>query len=247
MTTNGGQMHGEVTRDVLGRRSFWQPAKGYRFNIDSVLLADFATPAEGPVADLCAGCGIVGLLLAVRGLPGPFLSVELDALATDCARRNWAGMDAEAQVLHGDLTVDHELMPPGGFKLVVCNPPYVQPGQGRVSPIQGRDAARTGLALEPDALWDRASKLLKAGDRFALSWPPMRLVEALSGLMANRLTPKRLRLVHGRTDYPAKIALIEAVKDGGVQLDVEPPLIVRQAGNEYTDEVKAIYEGLGLF
>ena len=51
----------------------------------------------------------------------------------------------------------------------------------------------------------------------------------------------------GRADYPAKIALIEAVKDGGVQLDVEPPLFVRQAGNEYTEEVKAIYEGLDLF
>ncbi len=247
MTIDGGQMHGEVTRDVLGRRAFWQPAKGYRFNIDSVLLADFATPAEGPVADLCAGCGIVGLLLAARGLPGPFLSVEIDDLAAECARRNWDETDLEAQVLHGDLTVDHQLLRPGGFKLVVCNPPYVQPGQGRVSPIRGRDAARIGLALEPEALWERASKLLRAGDRFALSWPPMRLVEALSGLMAHRLTPKRLRLVYGRTDYPAKIALIEAVKDGGVQLDVEPPLIVRGPDREYTQEVKTIYEELGLF
>ena len=47
-----------------------QPERGYRFSIDSVILAGFAAPlCRGTVLDLGTGCGVLLLLLS-RLAPG---------------------------------------------------------------------------------------------------------------------------------------------------------------------------------
>lgn len=232
------------TTDRLGRLSLRQPLEGYRFSIDSVLLAFFATAATGPVADLGAGCGLLCLLLKARGLAGPFRAVELDPTAAACCRHNFQTAGLAGQVLEHDLTQDHPALPAGGFGLVISNPPFGRAGQGRLPPHPARAAARHELTLKAPALWARAAGLLRPGGRLAVCLPPRRLAEALAGLPQERLTPKRLRLVHGRSGRPASLALIEAVKQGGQHLVVEPPLIVHGQGQAYTPEVAAIYASL---
>ena len=48
-------------------------------------------------------------------------------------------------------------------------------------------------------------------------------------------------MVHSFADKPAVIILIEASKAGGVELIVEPPLIIYKSNGIYTDEVMKIY------
>ena len=240
----GGQEPDPTTHDRLGRHHLEQPAQGFRFAIDSVLLADFATPAQGPVADLGSGCGVLCVLLAARGLAGPFSALELDPLAAACCERNFERAGLKGQVLTHDLSQPHAELKPGSFALGISNPPFGQPGRGRLSPDPARARARHELALSAHDLWQRAGELLAPGARLALCWPPSRLPEALTGLIAHGLAPRRLRLVHGRVDLPPKICLIEAVKDGGEELRVEPPLIIYAQGQEYSPEVAAIYQRL---
>ncbi len=240
----GGGGSDATTHDRLGQHHLEQPAQGFRFAIDSVLLADFATPATGPVADLGAGCGILCVLLAARGLAGPFQAMELDPLAAQCCARNFARAGLAGSVLVHDLSQPHPDLKPGSFALAVSNPPFGQPGRGRLSPDPVRARARHELALTAEDLWQRARELLAPGARLALCWPPARLPQALAGLTAHGLAPRRLRLVHGRLGLPAKIALIEAVKDGGEELAVEPPLIVYEESQRQSAEVEAIYRRL---
>jgi len=238
------QAEDDCTNDRLGRLSLSQPRQGYRFSIDSVLLAAFAPAAKGPVADLGAGCGILCLLLAARGLPGPFTAVEMDPAAARCCRRNFQAAGLMGQVLEHDLTQDHPALPARGFNLLISNPPFGQAGQGRLPPDAARARARHELTLEAHDLWARAAGLLPVGGRFLLCLPPRRLPEALSGLLEHRLTPKRLRMVHGRANRPASLGLIETVKGGGRHLVAEPPLVVYGQGQAYTPEVAAIYASL---
>ena len=53
--------------------------------------------------------------------------------------------------------------------------------------------------------------------------------------------PKRLRMVHGRRDIPAKMLLLEAAHGGQEGLEVAPPLILYRHGNVYTEELEEIY------
>ncbi|MFH1036151.1 MAG: methyltransferase [Pseudomonadota bacterium] len=238
------QAQPDFSADRLGRLSLQQPRQGYRFSIDSVLLAAFAPAPAGAVADLGAGCGVLCLLLAARGLAGPFTAVELDARAAACCRQNFLGAGLAGRVLEHDLGQDHPHLPAGGFALVISNPPFGRLGHGRLPPDPARAAARHELSLESEAWWQRASRLLPAGGRLALCLPPRRLAQTLAELASRRLVAKRLRLVHGRAGRPASLALIEAVKDGGPHLLVEPPLMVHGQGQAYSEEVAAIYASL---
>ena len=207
------------TTGRLGRLSISQPSRGYRFSIDSVLLA-------------------------ARGLAGPFQAVELDPAAAAACRQNFQAAGLAGRVLEHDLTLDHPALPAAAFALVISNPPFGRAGQGRIPPDPARAAARHELTLKAPALWARAARLLAPSARLAVCLPPRRLAESLAGLMEHGLTPKRLRLVHGRAGKPASLALIEAVRKGGQHLAVEPPLIVYGQGQAYTPEVAAIYASL---
>jgi tRNA1Val (adenine37-N6)-methyltransferase len=228
----------------LGDLTIWQPRTGYRFSMDSVLLASFASPLKGRVADLGAGCGVLGVLLSRRGLAGPFLALELDAAAAACCTRNFALHGLAGQVLNHDLTQPHPALAGGAFALVISNPPFGRLGHGRVPPDPARAAARHELTVSAEQLLAVAARLLKAKGRLALCAPPRRLPELLAALPPLRLAPRRLRLVHGRQGRAASLALIEAVKDGGVQLTVEPPLTVYGEGQVYRDEVARYYNEL---
>lgn len=233
-----------VSADQLGRFHLTQPGAGYRFSIDSVLLADFAGAPKGPIADLGAGCGVLGVLLHGAGASGPFIAVEIDPLAAQCCGANYAANGVDGQVLEHDLNHGHPQLAPGGFGMVICNPPFGRKGHGRLPPEAARARARHELALSAERLWMVAADLLQPRGRIALCWPPARLVACLAGLQGIGLAPKRLRLVHGRASKPASLALIEAVKNGGEQLDVLPPLMVYGQGQEYSDEVAAMYQHL---
>jgi tRNA1Val (adenine37-N6)-methyltransferase len=50
-----------------------------------------------------------------------------------------------------------------------------------------------------------------------------------------------MRFVHPRRDEKANMVLVEAVKGGGVELKVEPPLFVYRGEKEYTDEVRLLF------
>ena len=52
-----------------------------------------------------------------------------------------------------------------------------------------------------------------------------------------------MRFVHPKEGGRANMILVEAVKDGGVQMIIEPPLTVYGKDGEYVKEVKDMYFG----
>jgi tRNA1Val (adenine37-N6)-methyltransferase len=164
--------------------------------------------------------------------------VEIDLSAARCARLNLRGL--KASVLRHDARQPHLLLPRQGFNLVISNPPFGVLGQGRVSPNPRRALARHQRQFTLEDLWRVSYQLLASRGRLAFCIPPRLLDQALTGLSRHGFAAKRLRLVHGRVSLAAKIALLEAVKDGRPELTVHPPLIV-YAGDVLTPEVAAIY------
>ena len=233
-------LSGLTTSNQIGVHKLLQPKEGYRFSVDSILLASFATIKKGPVVDLGAGSGILSLLLAGRGAGGPFTAVELNHLSAQCCRENLAPL--HAVILEHDLRQPHVKLPAQGFNMVISNPPFTSPEHGRVSPQEDKAQARHQLSLTLPQLWKAAARLLPPKGRLAFCLPPRLLDQALAGLLQFSLAPKRLRLVHGRLDMPAKIALLECVKDAGPELKVEAPLIMyKDRFNTRSRELEDIY------
>jgi tRNA1(Val) A37 N6-methylase TrmN6 len=236
-----------TTRDSIAMRGagivqITQPAKGHRFTLDSILLADFChIRPKDRVLEPGGGTGIISLLLAKKYPRSLFYPVEVqDDLHALCEENRKAnGLDNVIPVRR-DIRRLYQSINPGGFDVIAANPPYRKNGTGRSSPDQGRRAARQDL-LGRIEFWLDLQKFLKQGGRYHLVFPATRLAELCSLMRARRLEPKRMRLVHPGEDKPASLALVEAVKDGGTGLTVLPPLVVHVQDGGYTDDLKEIY------
>jgi tRNA1Val (adenine37-N6)-methyltransferase len=74
-----------------GALTIAQPRNGYRFSIDSLLLARFAAiRARDRVLELGAGCGVISILIAATRQPREIAAVERQPGLADLIRRNAA-------------------------------------------------------------------------------------------------------------------------------------------------------------
>ena len=86
-----------------------------------------------------------------------------------------------------------------------------------------------------------SAKVLKPKKSFFMIHRPFRLAEIFQLMMKHRLEPKRMRFVHPYIDKEPNMVLIEAVLDGNPMIKIEPPIIVYQRPNKYTNQLLDIY------
>lgn len=225
-----------------------QPRRGYRFSIDSVLLADFAAPLCGEsVLDLGTGSGIVLLLLArlcpalARGV-----GVELQPELFEIARANIEAnaLSGRLSALLGDFREKVPGAPAGSFDLVVANPPYRPVGEGRRNPDLQKEIARHEVACTLADLFRAAARFLAPGGRFAALGLPRRLPEILALASASGMAVERLRFVHPLPGRPANLLLFAGSRRGKGGPEVLPPLCVYAAPGRYSPEAEAVFRGL---
>ena len=225
-----------------------QRPDAFRYGTDSVLLADFAAPRPGErVADLGAGSGVLCLLMSDSQSAAVFDAVEIQPQMADMARRSVAmnGLEKRIAVHALDMRQAAAVLGYGGYSLVVCNPPYGQPGRALRNQRQAVDQARHlgDLSLGEMAL--SGASLLKNGGRMALVYPAAGLLDLMTALRAARLEPKRVRLVQDKPGAAPKLALLDAVKGAGSQLDWLAPLVLREQDGQWSAEWKRIYRVRG--
>lgn len=214
------QGEGATTVDTLhgGSLRLEQPARGrgYRFNADAPLLAREASlwpPVERAI-DLGAGCGVVGLSLLALGAARRVLLVERDPWMASIAARNAAAWPG-ATVLAASVASLPATEP---APLVVSNPPYTPPDDGRPCPEPRRAEARRG---EVAPFLRAAASLLLPGGLALFVYPAPALPALLRHAHDSGLHPARIRFVHPAPGAPARVALV-AFSLAPLSLDIAP-------------------------
>lgn len=225
-----------------------QPREGYRFSIDSVLLAwwvDFEAVGDR-ILDAGCGVGVVGLTLArcrgARDVTGVELQEGLAALARANAAAN--GASDRFSVVEADV----RRLPPdfgGKFDVACANPPFREVGGGRLNPSPEKAAARHELTLTVEELALAAAFALRAGGRFFLIHQPRRLPDVFSALGDAGFRVEKLRFVQPRAGEAANLVLVAATLEGARETVVMPPLVIYGGRGEYAAEMAAIYAGKG--
>jgi tRNA1(Val) A37 N6-methylase TrmN6 len=235
-----------TVNDLLyGALRLEQPSKGYRVNMDSVLLASFARLRRGDsVFELGCGSGAILLILAwrhpeIRSLEG----IEIQEEMADMARRNAGinGMEQRISVITGDLRNLRRETEGGSYSVVVGNPPYDEKHRSRPSPVAGEAVSRHGAACTLEDVLAGASWSLARKGRFYTVFRARRMGELIGGLLKVQLQPKRLRLVYPDPSSEASVVLVESVKQGGAGMMVEPPLWIRDARGAFSPEYLFAY------
>ena len=237
-----------TTHDRLysGAVSIRQPARGYRVNVDALILADFAAQGRhAPFAvDLGAGVGSVALGLHHLRAASRFALVEREASLLALAEEN----AEEAKMVSQGWCCDVSRGLPEPLRqaadLVVCNPPFFEPNHSR----QGLDTAKTRARFGDLSPFLAAAAAAANGTRtrVVFVYPARELTRFLADAERVRLVPKRLRLVHADPTSPARVALLELrrAKPGG--LVILPPLVEWAAKGVRTDELNRILAGTSV-
>lgn len=212
-----------------------------------MLLIDFVSPPFGRVIDLGAGSGIIGLGLLSRDGDARLTAVETQPRLAMLARRNADenGFGERAEVREIDLRGLPRLGEAGGaYDLVVSNPPYRRSEEGPPSPTEEIAIAHHELRLTLASLARTIRWAIRQRTgRTAVVYPAARIAELLATFAGERLRATRVRFVHPKIDQPANRVLVEAVKAGNGTLVVEPPLVLRDANDQYTAEAMRILGG----
>lgn len=235
--------HDSISLRGAGVVTITQPRKGFRFTLDSLLLADFCRiKPRARVLEPGAGTGIISLLLAKKFPQARFLADEIDPRACELLGQNIVtnGLSGNIVPLAQDIGQLGRTLERETFDVIVANPPYTKCGSGKTSPSNERQVARQDQTASL-VLWLDLQRLLKNKGRYVLVFPASRIAELISLLRERNLEPKQLRFAHPFEDKPASIVLIEAIKAGGIGLKVLPPLIVHEEGGGYTAEMREIY------
>lgn len=237
-----------LTLDHIRDVKVYQARNGYRFSVDALLLYSFVhMPLAEKIADLGAGSGIIGLLLAKKYPAASVSLFELQDRLASVAGKNIAlnNLGKRVRVIQGDIcdvsTVTSPLVEAGSFDMVVSNPPFRKERSGLVNPEEERAIARHEIRLKLPELVRVARYLLKTEGRFFLIHHPGRLAELITALREKGMEVKRLRFVHSRASSEAKMVLVEALHSGRVGLKVERPLVIYDERGEYTEEMLILY------
>jgi tRNA1(Val) A37 N6-methylase TrmN6 len=232
----------EHTEDAVlgGRIRLRQPARGYRVNVDTLLLAAAVAPGARLME---AGCGVGGALLAVasRFANAKLVGVERDQNIAEIARENVAtnAMSARVEIVTGDVLERSANL--GVFDGVFANPPYDVEGDGR-APAHNRRYAH--VAEAPIDAWIAAlADRLSGGAPLTLIHRAHKAPEILAAL-TGRLGGMELIPILPRADESAKRVLIRARKGSRAPFQLHPALVLHDAsGAKYTPEAEAILRG----
>lgn len=239
----------ETTEDALlgGKIRVRQPARGYRVNVDTLLLAA-ALPADGigqgPIVEV--GCGVGAALLAVangcvaRGVR--CVGIERDPTYARLARENAAlnALSHTVEIIEADAFDPPEDL--GQFHRVFFNPPYDGPGAGR-PPAENRRVAY--IAERPIGDWIKVwSNRMKAHANMTLIHRAHRLGDILAAL-EGRLGGVEVLPIRPSASAEARRVIVRAWKGSRAPLKLFKGLDLHpeDGADKHTPEAEAILRG----
>src|SRR5262245_50546712 len=191
----------DETVDIIygGKLKLFQDRKGYRFSLDSLLLAHFASCRRGEkIADLGTGNGVIALTLAYLHSSLSITGVEIQPSMVDGAIRNvrMNGLQERITITRADVRNIQKTLSPESFAAVVCNPPYRRPTSGRISPNSERKIARHEIAAGLADFLRATAYLLPIKGKIAMVYPALRVVDLIQSMRNINLELTRFSKVH---------------------------------------------------
>lgn len=246
-----GLQKGDETLDELlkGSFTFLQKKRGYRFSLDSLLLAHFVRlKKKDRVIDLGTGSGVIAVITACRRECAEVVGIEIQEELVDMARRNVVlnGLEEKVEILQGDVKNIKALFDSGVFDVAVLNPPYRNVHSGRVNPDEQKSIARHEIKGSLSDFLNASAHLLKPAGRLYAIYPAPRLVELLTAMRKVGIEPKRMQLVHSYHDSRGDFILVEGRKGGREELKVLSPLVVYENYGEYTETMQRLFRELSV-
>lgn len=217
----------------------------FSFSTDALLLGHFTEVRKNDkILDLCAGNGVIALLLSAKGSQ-TIESIEIQEQLADMDRRSFEYNDLTNRLLihHMDLKDVYQNFKPSQYTLVTCNPPYFKSNQRHQHQKEAHKIARHEIMCTLEDCMLAARHLLKQGGRLMMVHRAERLMDVLTEMRKASIEPKRVVFIYSKIDKSAVTIVVEGRKNGNQGLTIAPPFYIYNNQGDYTDEMKEVYYG----
>ncbi|MCB4204647.1 methyltransferase [Deferribacterales bacterium Es71-Z0220] len=222
-----------------------QPKNGFRFSLDSVLLARFVSKKKAKyIIDIGSGSGVIALLLHKLYNFTNIDALEYQESMYHCLNETIKLNSCEniIQPINIDLK---QYKPKNKYNIMVSNPPYRKSSSGRVCNAHEENIARFDDELGIIDIFKFAKSYLENLGSLYISYDADLTEELLGNSRKYNLEPKRLRFFHPDINKPARLVFIEFKKASSVEMIVEPPIFQKINGQKndkfdilFTEEAK---------
>ena len=222
-----------------------QPATGYRFGLDPLILAAHVlhARAKAPVLDIGTGNGVIALLLARCGV-GPITGVEIQdelyGYAVTNVREN--GLDDRVRMVKADFTDYKGMFEPRAFHTIVCNPPFYPKGSGRTNPSGTKAIARHEIALNLSVIMQGIRYLLTHNGTAFMVYPAIGINRLTRAVCEAGLSMAGFRVVFPMGAATASIVVAEIGTRPNPETQVYTPWYVPVQGRRIPPVVTEILE-----
>ena len=139
-------------------------------------------------------------------------------------------MGDKIKIIHGDIKkLSRFKFLKNKFDIVVTNPPYEKYLSEKMSLInknKEKAIARHEILCNLNDIICNSAHILKSGGKFFMIHKSQRLVDIFYLMREYNLEPKRIKLIHTDINSASQMILIEGVKNAGVMLKIDEPLII---------------------
>ncbi|EIA4762946.1 tRNA1(Val) (adenine(37)-N6)-methyltransferase [Staphylococcus pseudintermedius] len=217
----------------------------FSFSTDALLLGHFTEVRKRDrILDMCAGNGVIPLLLSDKGnnvITGVEIQPQLDNMAVRSVQYNH--LEDRITMVEMDINALIQAYSPAQFDLITCNPPYFKANQTNQHQLEAHKIARHEIYCTLDDCLRVSNHLLKEGGRVVMVHRAERMLDLFESMRHYRIEPKRLHMIFSKPGKAAQTIVVEGRKGGRQGLDIAPPFYIYDEQGDYTPEMKEIYYG----
>ena len=223
-----------------------QDKNGYGFTSDSVLLANFVKAKHNDVCvEIGTGSGVVSILVNYKEKPKKIYAFEIQKSVSKLALKNVKlnKMDEKIEIFAEKVQNWNKFLDFGSIDVVFCNPPYFKFDKNVCGNNNVKIISRFDKYLSLKQLFKCSSGMLKSGGKMFFVYSSSRLDSCIAQMKKYNLSPKKIYFVHPNNSKNSTVFLCEAIKDGGDEMIIMPPLFTNSLDGDYIQTIQKLYKG----
>ena len=215
-----------VKNDLFDYKNIYQYVDGFKFSLDSLLLAEFVDikKSDKTLLDLCTGNCPIPLVISTRqkiDMVAFELQQSIYELAVKSIKEN--KLENQIKVINDDIKNINEYFKGKYFDIITCNPPYFKCDESsHINELEILSIARHEIAIDLEQIFNIVAEHLNNGGRFYMVHKADRLDEIMIYANKYNLGVKVVQLIStNKLDNPS-IVLVKCVKNSKKGVIVNP-------------------------
>ena len=229
-------MISKVKNDLFDykNRYIMQMKDGFKFSLDSLLLAEFVKikKDDKKILDMCTGNAPVPLVLSLKTdaeIVGFEIQKEISELALESVKIN--SLEKNIRIINDDIKNIDSYFESNAFDIITCNPPYFKTKEdGYRNKNDFLTLARHEIAIDLETIFKIASKYLKDNKAFYLVHRVERLDDIIVLARENKMNVKELQFISTKKEKAANTILVKCVKNGKPGIKLRKDICVDNLG-----------------